>query len=147
MNIEEVAAKTPERIFKEPFDPDTGLQPYQVRKLCQRLGLAGKTIRSADTFMRSLCRLFVAFDCSLVEINPLVVTVAGDLVALDASHLFASSVTRIGCRRGTFLRGYMYEFIEDFAPHLTRELVQEAFQCRTKADLDQLFSHLELPVY
>ena len=47
-----------------------------------------------------------------------------DLVALDASHLFASSVTRIGCRRGTFLRGYMYEFIEDFAPHLTRDLIR-----------------------
>ena len=70
-----------------------------------------------------------------------------DLVALDASHLFASSVTRIGCRRGTFLRGYMYEFIEDFAPHLTRDVVQEAFACTTKANLEELFSHLELPVY
>jgi LysR family cys regulon transcriptional activator len=70
-----------------------------------------------------------------------------DLVALDASHLFASSVTRIGCRRGTFLRGYMYEFIEDFAPHLSREVVQEAFSCHNKAALEELFSHLELPVY
>ena len=70
-----------------------------------------------------------------------------DLVALDASHLFASSVTKIGCRRGTFLRGYMYEFIEDFAPHLNRDVVQEAFQRHTKAELDELFSHLELPVY
>jgi LysR family cys regulon transcriptional activator len=74
-------------------------------------------------------------------------TVDGDLVALDASHLFASSVTRIGCRRGTFLRGYMYEFIEDFAPHLTRELVQEAFQKHSKAELEELFSNLNLPVY
>ena len=70
-----------------------------------------------------------------------------DLVALDASHLFASSVTRIGCRRGTFLRGYMYEFIEDFAPHLTRDLVQEAFARHTKAELEELFSDLNLPVY
>ena len=70
-----------------------------------------------------------------------------DLVALDASHLFASSVTQIGCRRGTFLRGYMYEFIQDFAPHLTRDLVQEAFQRHTRAELEGLFSHLELPVY
>ena len=70
-----------------------------------------------------------------------------DLVALDASHLFASSVTRIGCRRGTFLRGYMYEFIEHFAPHLNREVVQDAFQCHTRAELDELFSHVELPVY
>ncbi len=70
-----------------------------------------------------------------------------DLVALDANHLFASSVTRIGCRRGTFLRGYMYEFIAAFAPHLTRELVTEAFQRSSKAELDELFSHLELPVH
>jgi LysR family transcriptional regulator, cys regulon transcriptional activator len=70
-----------------------------------------------------------------------------DLVALDASHLFASSVTQIGCRRDTFLRGYMYEFIESFAPHLSRELVTEAFACETKAELADLFSHLELPVY
>ena len=70
-----------------------------------------------------------------------------DLVRLDASHLFASSVTRIGCRKGTFLRGYMYDFIEDFAPHLTREVVQEAFASKSKAELEELFSHLELPVY
>ena len=54
---------------------------------------------------------------------------------------------RIGCRRGTFLRGYMYEFIEDFAPHLTREVVQEAFQRQSKAQLEELFSHVDLPVF
>ncbi|MEQ9396946.1 HTH-type transcriptional regulator CysB [Haliea sp.] len=70
-----------------------------------------------------------------------------DLVALDATKLFASSVTKIGCRRGTFLRGYMYDFIEDFAPHLTREVVQEAFSHPSKTELDELFSHIELPVY
>jgi LysR family cys regulon transcriptional activator len=70
-----------------------------------------------------------------------------DLVALDASHLFASSVTSIGCRRGTFLRGYMYEFIEDFAPHLTRDVVQEAFAAHSKTELETLFATLELPVY
>ena len=70
-----------------------------------------------------------------------------DLVALDASHLFSSSVTKIGCRRSTFLRGYMYDFIEQFAPHLTRAVVEEAFQRHTKAELEELFSHLELPVY
>jgi LysR family cys regulon transcriptional activator len=70
-----------------------------------------------------------------------------DLVALDASHLFASSVTQIGCRRDTFLRGYMYEFIQDFAPHLSRELVADVFGCQNKAELSDLFSHLELPVY
>jgi LysR family cys regulon transcriptional activator len=74
-------------------------------------------------------------------------TIDSDLVSLDASHLFASSVTRIGCRRDTFLRGYMYEFMEDFAPHLTRDVVQEAFSCNNKADLEQLFSDVNLPVY
>lgn len=70
-----------------------------------------------------------------------------DLVALDAGHLFSSSVTQIGCRRDTFLRGYMYKFIEDFAPHLSREVVGEAFACHTKADMADLFSNVELPVY
>lgn len=68
-----------------------------------------------------------------------------DLVALDASHLFEPSVTRIGFRRGTFLRGFMYDFIEMFAPHLTKDVVEEAFHRHTRADLDELFSHFELP--
>jgi succinyl-CoA synthetase beta subunit len=88
MNIEEVAAQTPELIFKEQFHPDAGLQPYQVRKLCAELDLAGASVRSADKFMRLLCRLFVDLDCSLVEINPLVVTGAGELLALDAKISF-----------------------------------------------------------
>jgi LysR family cys regulon transcriptional activator len=74
-------------------------------------------------------------------------SIDSDLVALNASHLFSSSITQIGCRRDTFLRGYMYEFIEDFAPHLSRELVADAFGCHTKAELAELFSHLDLPVY
>lgn len=70
-----------------------------------------------------------------------------DLVALDASHLFESSVTKIGFRRGTFLRGFMFDFIEQFAPHLTREVVEEAYQRHTKLELDELFQHIELPLY
>jgi LysR family cys regulon transcriptional activator len=70
-----------------------------------------------------------------------------DLVALDARHLFASSITSIGCRKGTFLRGYMYDFIEDFAPHLNRELVKEAFTRKTRAELEELFSDIDLPEY
>ncbi|MEM0952553.1 MAG: HTH-type transcriptional regulator CysB [Pseudomonadota bacterium] len=70
-----------------------------------------------------------------------------DLVALDASHLFASSVTKIGCRRGTFLRGYMYEFIELFAPHLKRDVVDAAFACTSKTELDKLFASVELPTF
>ncbi len=70
-----------------------------------------------------------------------------DLVALDASHLFESSVTKIGFRRGTFLRGFMFDFIEQFAPHLTKEVVEEAYQRHTKQELDDLFAHIDLPVY
>jgi succinyl-CoA synthetase beta subunit len=88
MNIEEVAAKTPELIFKEPFAADAGLQPYQVRKLAAKLDLKGNSVRSAEKFLRSLCRVFVQKDCSLVEVNPLVVTKSGDLIALDAKMSF-----------------------------------------------------------
>jgi LysR family cys regulon transcriptional activator len=70
-----------------------------------------------------------------------------DLVTLDASHLFAASITKIGCRRGTFLRGYMYDFIQLFAPHLTREVVDAAFARHSKVELDELFSRLDLPTY
>ncbi len=70
-----------------------------------------------------------------------------DLVALDASHLFKASITKIGFRRGTFIRGFMYEFIEKFAPHLTRDVVNQAFNCHSKIELDELFSSVELPVY
>lgn len=68
-----------------------------------------------------------------------------DLVVLDASELFEASVTKIGFRRGTFLRGYMYAFIQRFAPHLTREAVERALQCHTRAEVDELFADLELP--
>jgi len=88
MNIEDVAANTPELIFKEAFDPDAGLQAFQVRKLCYRLGITGGSVRSADKFMRTLCKLFVELDCSMAEINPLVVTGAGEIIALDAKISF-----------------------------------------------------------
>lgn len=71
-----------------------------------------------------------------------------DLVALDASRLFSPSVTRIGFRKGTFLRGYMYDFIERFAPHLTRETVNEAVSRQgSRAGIEALFESVELPVY
>lgn len=69
----------------------------------------------------------------------------GDLVAIDASHLFESSVTKIGFRKGTFLRGYMYNFIEGFAPHLTRELVDQTMACSTPQQVEELFADIELP--
>ncbi len=88
MEIEEVAANTPELIYKEHFDPARGLQSFQVRKLCQGLDLSGKSVRSADKFMRAVCRVFVEMDCSMAEINPLVVTGDGQLLALDAKISF-----------------------------------------------------------
>ena len=69
-----------------------------------------------------------------------------DLVTLDASHLFDYSTTMIGCLRGTFLRGYMYRFFELFAPHLTRDRVEEAFKAANQSEVDALFSNLSLPV-
>ena len=74
-------------------------------------------------------------------------TLDADLVALDASRLFRPSVTKIGFRRGTFLRGYMYEFIELFAPHLTRRVVDEAWHRHSNAEVESLFSGIELPIY
>ena len=68
-----------------------------------------------------------------------------DMVALSAEHLFDSSVTRIGCRRGTFMRGYMYDFIELFAPHLTKERVGAAMQLTHSEQVDRLFAGIELP--
>jgi LysR family cys regulon transcriptional activator len=70
-----------------------------------------------------------------------------DLVVLDASALFKPSVTRIGFRRGTFLRGFMYEFIELFAPHLTRRVIETACERHGTGALDELFADMELPTY
>ena len=68
-----------------------------------------------------------------------------ELVAIDASHLFEASTTKIGLRRGTILRGYMYEFIELFAPHLNKALVDEALNAKTSEEIEHLFAEVELP--
>lgn len=70
-----------------------------------------------------------------------------DLVSIDASHLFEHSVTRLGFRRGILLRGYMYDFIELFAPHLTREVTQRAAATDGKAELEQVFRTMNLPTF
>jgi len=88
MDIEQVAAATPERIYRQRFHPDVGLWPYQARNLSGRLGLSAAVTRRAQTFMRRLCHVFVEQDCTLVEINPLVVTAEEELVALDAKMSF-----------------------------------------------------------
>lgn len=69
-----------------------------------------------------------------------------DLVRLDASHLFAANITKIGFRRGTFLRCYMYDFIELFSPHLTRERVKMVERAQSQEEIHALFEGVELPV-
>ena len=84
VEIEEVAARTPEKIIKVVVDPTVGLANYQARELAAGLGLKGEALKQSAGFLRNLYRLFVENDCSMVEINPLVVTAQGDLTALDA---------------------------------------------------------------
>jgi len=88
VDIEEVAAKTPEAIFKEYIQPGTGLIPFQGRKLAFALGLDGAQAGKFTKVVMSLYQAFVATDASLVEINPLIVTQGGDLLALDAKMTF-----------------------------------------------------------
>ena len=88
MEIETVAAKTPEKILKEWVDPAVGLMPFQARKLAFGLGIPGELTGKAVRFMTGLYKAFVDTDCSLAEINPLVLTEDGDIVALDAKMNF-----------------------------------------------------------
>jgi succinyl-CoA synthetase beta subunit len=88
MDIEEVAAKTPEKIFREAVDPLVGLTGFQCRKLAFSLGLEGKQVAKAVRMFDALYTTFVACDCSLLEVNPLVVTKEGELLALDAKFGF-----------------------------------------------------------
>jgi succinyl-CoA synthetase beta subunit len=88
VDIEEVAARTPEKIIKVAVDPAIGFQPFHGRQIAFGLGLEGKQVSKAVTFMRGMFRAFTELDASLIEINPLVVTEGGDLVALDAKMNF-----------------------------------------------------------
>jgi succinyl-CoA synthetase beta subunit len=88
VDIESVAEHTPEKIFREPIHPLLGLQPYQTRKLAKALGLSGKQLGAATKLFSAMFRLFVARDCSQIEVNPLVVTKTGEVLALDAKFNF-----------------------------------------------------------
>jgi succinyl-CoA synthetase beta subunit len=88
VEIEKVAEETPEKIFKESFDPAYGLDSFQARKMCKKLGITGPAARSAEQFMKKVCKLFVDCDCSLLEINPLVITTDQQMIALDAKITF-----------------------------------------------------------
>jgi succinyl-CoA synthetase beta subunit len=88
VEIEAVAAKSPEKIIREPIDPLAGLQPFQTRKLAKELGFESSQLKSASKLFEGLYRTFIAYDCSMVEVNPLVVATKGDVLALDAKFNF-----------------------------------------------------------
>ena len=88
MDIEEVAAKSPEKILKIAIDPATGLQAFHARRIAYGLGLEGDQVKSAVKFLFGIYDAFISLDASIVEINPLVVTGAGEVIALDAKMNF-----------------------------------------------------------
>lgn len=88
MEIEEVAESHPEKILRVAVDPATGIMPFHGRKLAAGLGLKGKQVGTFGRFIAAMYEAFVALDCAIVEINPLVVTGAGEIVALDAKVSF-----------------------------------------------------------
>jgi succinyl-CoA synthetase beta subunit len=88
MEIEEVAAKHPEKIIRVAIDPALGMMPFHARKIAYGLGLEGKQVGRAIKFLTAMFKAFVQLDASIVEINPLVVTKAGEVIALDAKMNF-----------------------------------------------------------
>jgi succinyl-CoA synthetase beta subunit len=88
MEIEEVAANHPERILRAPIDPASGISGFHGRRLAFGLGLSGKQVGTFGKFVDALYTAFVQLDCAIIEINPLVVTEAGEIVALDAKVSF-----------------------------------------------------------
>ena len=88
VDIEAVAEHTPEKIFHLPVDPLIGLQPYQARTLAKMLGIPTALLKNAATLFENLYKLFIARDCSMVEVNPLVITKDNQVLALDAKFNF-----------------------------------------------------------
>ena len=88
VDIEIVAHETPEKIHREPIDVDLGLAPFQARKVCKALGLSGETAKKGEVFLTRFVDLFIKKDASLAEINPLIITDKGDVLALDCKLNF-----------------------------------------------------------
>src|SRR5438876_2173345 len=88
VEIETVAAQSPEKIIRESIDPLAELQPFQARKLAKQLNFESSQLRAASKLFDGLYRTFIGLDCSMVEVNPLVVTTSGDVLALDAKFNF-----------------------------------------------------------
>ena len=83
-----MAARSPEKIIRESIDPLAGLQPFQARKLAKQLNFESSQLKAASKLFDGLFRTFIGLDCSMVEVNPLVVTTSGDVLALDAKFNF-----------------------------------------------------------
>jgi succinyl-CoA synthetase beta subunit len=88
VEIEQVAHDTPEKIHKEPIDVGVGLADFQARKVCKALGLSGETAKKGEVFFKKFVKFFLDSDASLAEINPLIVTDKGEVLALDAKLNF-----------------------------------------------------------
>ncbi len=88
VEIEEVAARSPEKILKVPVAPESGLLPFQSRRLAFELGFAGDEVGQAEKILHALSKVFLKKDCTLAEVNPLVVTPTGQVIALDAKITF-----------------------------------------------------------
>src|SRR5690606_39820809 len=114
-------------------------EPFRSRGLTPRVAFTAADADVIKTYVR------LGVGVGIVASMALDPQLDDDLIALDASHLFEPSITKIGFRKGTFLRGYMYDFIQAFAPHLSRELVDKAVQCHNKQEIDDLFSGVVLP--
>lgn len=147
--------------------PLTGVSPLTLEAVAQYpivtyvFGFTGRSKLDEAFFNRGLTPqvVFTAADADVIKtyvrlglgigivarmaVDPVL---DNDLVALDASHLFEPSITKIGFRRGTFLRGFMFEFIHMFAPHLDRALVEKAYATQSRSELDALFEGMPLPV-
>ena len=91
MDIEQVAATSPEAIVRQPFDPHLGLLPFQARSVASALGLSGRTARKAASLITALSKAYLEMDLSLAEINPMMITGDGDVFALDAKMNFDSN--------------------------------------------------------
>ncbi|MFC3679939.1 HTH-type transcriptional regulator CysB [Bacterioplanoides pacificum] len=114
-------------------------EAFKTRGLTPRVAFTAADADVIKTYVR------LGVGVGIVASMALDKEIDSDLVAIDASHLFAPSVTQIGFRKGTFLRGYMYDFIQAFAPHLSRDLVEKASHCHNRQELEALFAAVPLP--
>jgi LysR family cys regulon transcriptional activator len=111
----------------------------------QRQGLVPRVVFTAAD--ADVIKTYVRLGVGIGIVAHMAVTLEDkDLVALDASHLFEPSTTSIAFRRGTFIRGFMYEFMREFAPHLTRARIDAAVHGSTRAEIDEIFADVPLPV-